>query len=386
MRILYVMHRFHTNQFFAMKALVDRGHEVHIFVQRHGRPEDHSIVVPQIIPPSRLNRLYMPFLKRREPNKARDKYELPSIMAMIREMRRLDPDIVVVRQMKVHSILASLVAALQRRRRVVLEMRPVAKLRESWHRQVFKALGIQPKRRYSTISGVAGADKPLAANGVHHIALPIEPPAAVPPERPLDPECIRLICVAQFSSQRKRHELLLAAFAQLCQTYPITLTLAGNAGGDRKRMQALQATCEAEGLSDRVTFLCDLPYEEMLRTYLDHDVFVLPARNEPYGMAVLEAMAYGMPVICSDTCGARDCLETGVNGEIFRTDDGESLRCAIELIITDRERLRRMGQESLRIVRQRHSPETFHDRLLGLALGDEQGGWDHAEDIVTGSP
>ena len=373
MRVLYVMKRFHTNHFFALKALRNRGHDVHMFVQTLGRLEDHSVVLPQRLPPSRLNVFYMPILKLLGLSKARARYELPSITAMVREMRRINPDVVILKKMRVHSKLASLVALLQRRDRILFSHAPMVRSQRKMPNLNLRGLGLTPGKRYSTISGVAGPDKPLSYAGVYHIPLPVEPPALEPPPRPLDPGCIKLLCVGKYEMVRKRQELLLEIFADLSRKCPIMLTFVGSGSTDGVRLRALKKQCETAGLQDRVSFLLNLPYQEMLRTYLEHDVLALPARDEPYGMVVLEAMAYGMPVICSDSCGSRDCLEVGVNGEIYRTDDVTSFRKAVESIVSDPERLRSMGRQSLRIVQQRHTPAQYHDRLLNLVWADKIG-------------
>ncbi len=67
------------------------------------------------------------------------------------------------------------------------------------------------------------------------------------------------------------------------------------------------------GLEDLITFYTEpVPYSEMPGLYNSCDLFVLPSFYEPFGMAVLEAMACGKPALVSDVGGMRD---TVVNGE-----------------------------------------------------------------------
>ena len=60
-------------------------------------------------------------------------------------------------------------------------------------------------------------------------------------------------------------------------------------------------------------------------------VFVLPSLHEPWGVALVEACAGGLPVIATNACGAAiDCLRDGFNGRVIATGDAESLAGAMQ--------------------------------------------------------
>lgn len=67
-------------------------------------------------------------------------------------------------------------------------------------------------------------------------------------------------------------------------------------------------------------------YSDLPRWYGLADVFVHPARSEPWGVSVNEAMAAGLPVVVSDGVGARlDLMTPGVSGEVFPVNDPQAL-------------------------------------------------------------
>ena len=105
--------------------------------------------------------------------------------------------------------------------------------------------------------------------------------------------------------------------------------------------------------------------------YRLHDLFVLPARNELAGVALLEAMAHSLPVVCSDSCGLKSCIRTDENGHVFRTDDVDDLKESIERILHDRGRLVEMGTRSYEIVISEHSPAKYVERLVSIAEGND---------------
>ena len=67
--------------------------------------------------------------------------------------------------------------------------------------------------------------------------------------------------------------------------------------------------------------------EQLADYYAAADVFVLPTREDIWGLVVNEAFAFGLPVITSDNCGAgMEMITQGVNGFIFPNEDADALR------------------------------------------------------------
>jgi starch synthase len=82
----------------------------------------------------------------------------------------------------------------------------------------------------------------------------------------------------------------------------------------------------------------------MRELYSEADVLLHPARCEPYGVVVLEAMASGLTVIASDaTAAAVDRIEGGVNGFLHISDDGDDLALRIRDIADRPDRLAGIG-------------------------------------------
>lgn len=81
------------------------------------------------------------------------------------------------------------------------------------------------------------------------------------------------------------------------------------------------------------------------------DVFVLPSENEPWGLAVNEAMCAGLPIVASSEIGcAADLIRAGVNGQTFAAGDVEGLAGALHPIIADAETRLGMGAASREII------------------------------------
>lgn len=118
------------------------------------------------------------------------------------------------------------------------------------------------------------------------------------PERPVTSE-LRVLWLGKFMP-RKGVPLLLDVFAGLPDDVPIRLTLVGGGPDEsfvHRRIKEL-------GLEDRVTCTGQLPFEEVKKYYREHDVFIFCSLRETFGSQLLEAMAYGLPIVTLDLHGA----------------------------------------------------------------------------------
>ncbi len=95
---------------------------------------------------------------------------------------------------------------------------------------------------------------------------------------------------------------------------------------------------------DNVHFVGFKKKDELSEYYLASDLFVLPTREDIWGLVINEAMAYGLPVITTDRCIAGlELVENGENGYIVPIEDADALSDKINLVISDLSVCKRMG-------------------------------------------
>ena len=121
---------------------------------------------------------------------------------------------------------------------------------------------------------------------------------------------------------------------------------------------------------------------EMPSVYASHDLFVFPSLVEGMPLVLLEAMAAGLPVVTTDTCGMADLVEDGIDGLLVKPADSEGFAGAVRRVISSQELRMRMGraaQEKMRRFtwdRIARSFERVLQRAVGVATGPEDGGPD----------
>jgi N-acetyl-alpha-D-glucosaminyl L-malate synthase BshA len=154
------------------------------------------------------------------------------------------------------------------------------------------------------------------------------PPSCVPPTE--SPEQRTLMHISNFRSVKRVVDVI-EIFSHVVEEVNARLIMVGD-GPDA--CHALQKALEL-GVSDRVRFTgVTEEVESLLRTA---DLFLLPSEMEGFGLAALEAMASGVPVIASDVGGLREVVEHGETGFLESVGDTRAMADdAIELL-TDRE-------------------------------------------------
>ncbi len=172
----------------------------------------------------------------------------------------------------------------------------------------------------------------------HNAVLPA--PSVMPERKPLTVERMNILFVGRLQA-RKRVDELLRACAALNRN--IKLTIVGD-GPERTRLESL-----ARDIYPSAVFVGAKHGAELKPYFAEADLFVLPGTG---GLAVQEAMGYGLPVIVARGDGTQDDLVRKENGWQIPPDDFNALVSTLEFALSDVARLRRMGEESYRIVKE----------------------------------
>lgn len=149
--------------------------------------------------------------------------------------------------------------------------------------------------------------------------------------------------------ERKGVKYLVEAHNQLRKEYDnVSLLILGY--GYQKR--ELKKLCRSHNVPD-VYFVDHVEIGEMPKFYGIADLFVLPSRQDTWGLVLNEAMACGLPVITTNKVGASvDLVREGVNGYVVVEENAGELYGAIKKIVIDSSLREKMGQESYRIIQR----------------------------------
>jgi glycosyltransferase involved in cell wall biosynthesis len=168
----------------------------------------------------------------------------------------------------------------------------------------------------------------------------------------------------------KGHPTLIEAVARVPS---VRLLIAGDSL-DAEYHASLVARCSALGMSDRVHFLGGV--REVPALLAELDVFVLPTwakwRMEGCPVALLEAMACGLPCVATDIPGSRDLVEHGQSGWIVPPEDPDAMADALRTLAGSPERRESLGAAARERVVRHFSIEkevAAHEALYAELLG-----------------
>jgi glycosyltransferase involved in cell wall biosynthesis len=186
----------------------------------------------------------------------------------------------------------------------------------------------------TSIATAAGlADYGVSRDRIAVVEPGIDPAARSRGTRAADATAdVELLCVASLVP-RKGHLVLLEALARL-RRLPWRLTCVGSPELDPDAAARVHARVNELGLASRVTFTGAAIGADLDRAYERADAFVLATYYEGYGLAVAEAVARGLPVVCSDT-GAAAALVGADSGVIVPPGEVEALTAALARIVGD---------------------------------------------------
>ena len=134
--------------------------------------------------------------------------------------------------------------------------------------------------------------------------------------------------------KRKGLDYLLRAFVTVRRELPVArLFVAGAYGEDDRRRYARRA---AELGLEGVVFLGPLSRADLARAYASSDVFCAPSiAGESFGIVLIEAMAAGRPVVCSDIDGYREVARHGKDAVLVPPKDPDALAAALTRLLRD---------------------------------------------------
>ena len=147
------------------------------------------------------------------------------------------------------------------------------------------------------------------------------------------------------------------------------LNLVGT-GNDQPRLKAVASEL---GVEDRVTFWGVLDKARLAAAYEDCDVFVMPSKNEGFGIVFLEAMRRGKPCIGGAHGGTPEVIEDGKSGFLVEYGDVDALVRYLLALRADPELRRRLGERGRELARSRFSAAAFGDRWRQLVLEELAG-------------
>jgi len=365
MKIAFFQKNFHPNSVGIFQGLLEHGHEVLNVVQylTGSKSGNTSVGVTTVELPYGRVSSWAFFGKK----KLLDRRGLPNVRRLVRLLRDFRPEVVIVKEIRGVSLAVIAVARFLGVIPVLFSDKPKTAKKSP----LLAVLGglVLPRRKFHMGHfGSVGHFFPLgwALGESLLLTYPVRPNPQGP-KPPVDGafEPVRIVTVSSLSNRRKLLTMLTEAVIASGLAHRVTVTYIGLGDESSHFYKEIREREAAAGLAPSA-FLFNLPHHEVLLRLREFDIFVLPARNELFGVVVPEAMAQGLPVVCSTTTGARVCFEDGISGLTFASGSLEGLTEQLARLIEDTKLRGDMGRAAHERVTKHLAPDVWVRRLESL--------------------
>ncbi len=164
----------------------------------------------------------------------------------------------------------------------------------------------------------------------------------------------------------KGQDVLIKAFALLSKDYTdVDLVLIGASG---KALHRLINLCANEGIQERVTFHQDMPHDRIPDFFKLATLFVLPSRREAFPIVILEAGAFGLPVIASAVGGIPEILKEGNTGWLVPPDTPTHLANSIRSVLENPVGAKKIGEALRDVVTTSFTWTSASEKYLNLIV------------------
>jgi len=177
--------------------------------------------------------------------------------------------------------------------------------------------------------------------------------------------CILTVGRLLGSEPGKGVDTVLRALPRVLQSVPCARYLIIGDGDLRPHLERLATQL---GIGDRVVFLGHQSEADLKDYYRKSDVFVMPSRQEGFGIVFLEAMGFGKPVIAAASGGAPDIVVDGLTGFLIEYGDVNALADRLISVLSDAKLRERLGTSGRERVNSYYMFGQFCQRLTDLLV------------------
>ncbi|MCS0654821.1 glycosyltransferase family 4 protein [Cytobacillus firmus] len=353
MRFLYVAPRFHTNQYYSIKSLLNK-HEVFFWACYNDFSEIYLPIEYEKIKFS----LFSKRTASRLPDKNRMKYlrkrALPNFVWLIKRFIQINPDVVVIRDWSYTNIIIAVLSKFARKKCILYNQFPVYNSELKQEKHIFNSL------YNARISPVYGSGS-IKNKKDHFVPFVIEKSEARN-RRYFKDNKINILIIGKYTKRKRIYEFIKHLNCKEYMKY-YRITVIGQATS--KEQKEYYNKCQSIK-GENVELLKNIPYETISKYYLDNDIFILTSEDEPASYSIIEAMRYGLVVFSPDENGTSNYIDNGKNGYIYSTKDFDFVLNKVNLLEKNRELTITMAQRSSEIINQFYESNNYSEKIEEL--------------------
>lgn len=164
---------------------------------------------------------------------------------------------------------------------------------------------------------------------------------------------------------RKGLDILIQALS-LIKDIPFHLDVVGRCDINEKYYRQIQKMILQYGLESKVQFHGQKTGTALRELFQKADIFVFPSRSETFGIVLLEAMSFGLPIIATAIPSTYELIEDNKNGILCPVDDPKGLADALRILLTKSELRKKISEANLAKSKIILSEEQVAEKVFNL--------------------
>lgn len=378
MKFLFVAPRFHTNQIPIIDALLNKDHTVVFFSQRAGHTEDYTLLKPFLLKKSFIWMILEKIIDLKyPPNKAETikvNIFIPSLLSMYKKIKNYSPDVVILRNRNITSLISFFVCRLLGIKKVLLYNQTPMYLKGNHSLTLYKKILRKmffPKVRITPVWTdnilMFNKNKNEYSNDKNTYFVPF---IGINDKNILQRNYfsnnrINILSIGKFRDY-KNHYLLVDAISLIDNKEELLVTIVGQASNKEEIDYSikLKEYIRSSNLSSTIKIVTNIPYRDMKSIYLTNDIFILTSKHEIASISVIESMSYGLVTISSSKNGTATYINSGECGYVFESENVEDLASKLDSLIMNKSVIPVMGRKAVENIYNNYLNDSYYNSLM----------------------
>lgn len=380
MKFLFVAPRVHPNQTPIISGLINNGHQVAFFVQNKEMYEEYSGAEIIIIRPAKKTTYLYKIIKifKGDNFLKENKVDLfiPDVKQLKNELSRFRPDIVILRDMNLFSLAAFKLYNKNICKFILYNQAPKFSHNsdESFGIKKFIKYFVSRLFPHTRITTVRYKDYPLYPSTYEDDANSFFLPFVVRDTSEIKSNyctdgIVHLLDSGKYRDYKNHFFVVDAAVKLRGMGYKnFRLTIQGQAVSEEEKQyfNKLKDYIYANNATQYISLLPGMTYQEMEPLFIDNDIFILASKREVANISILDAMTYGLPVICTSANGTADYIIDGKSGDIYESGKLDSLVMKIKFYLDNEYCVKERGRYALDYAKKEFSFQAYYGKLLSI--------------------
>ena len=359
-KILFINPRFHTNLFHSIKAL-NKKYNVAMLVANKQIIEDYSFLKPIILEESVFSKILIKIFLTINKN---NRFYFPKFLKLYDFFKKNSPDLIILRNYnKIFGLFVIIISKILGIKLVFYEQLGKSFFKENKFKLLFFSIRnyLLNTKFYTPIYD--NFKKNIFFYNFFYVPFLVDIKKKVKKNKGV----VKFLFIGKFIP-RKNLLFLLKTFSQLNYKNKFKLYIIGEVSSKlhKNYYKLVRKEITNYKINNKIEILKNLKYKKIFKYYRLCDVFIMPSKNEPASISVVESLGQGTPVICENNNGTNFYIKKNYNGLVFHEKNSEDLKKKILFFLKSNKNINKFSNNSYIHFKKNYSEKKYLNQFEKL--------------------